>query len=116
MKEFEIEKKIVSENVRGCVSSLVDLLDGDGLTAIEKLDDNYYRDNDYYDEENDEYVEIMEYWLVTPWLGSKLAEKGEIVWHDNYSFALWGRQTSGQAIFLDGVIEEIAKDLKEVGA
>jgi len=54
-----------------------------------------------------EYTEIYEYWAVTKWLAEKLKEKGEVVF-ELWDFHVWGRQTTGQAIKLDPVIQEIA--------
>ena len=55
----------------------------------------------------DENSEIMEWWLVTPYMAELLKEKGEVILsaHDCY---WWGRTTSGQALYMDGVIQEIA--------
>lgn len=50
--------------------------------------------------------EALEHWVVSEWLGEKLAEAGEIV-GEFAGFTIWGRTCSGQAIFLDGVIEHI---------
>jgi len=55
-------------------------------------------------------AEIMEYWIVTNWLGDKLEEQREIV--ENFlGFTIWGRQCTGQAIYLDDVISNICKQL-----
>ena len=56
--------------------------------------------------------EIYEYWAVSSWLAEKLKERGEIV-IDSYP-DIWGRQTTGQAIKLDGVIRSIAQWLYEL--
>ena len=55
----------------------------------------------------DENSEIMEWWLVTPYMAELLKEKGEVILSD-YDCCWWGRQTSGQALYMDGVIQEIA--------
>ena len=55
----------------------------------------------------DENSEIMEWWLVTPYMAELLKEKGEVILSD-YGCCWWGRQTSGQALYMDGVIQEIA--------
>ena len=58
----------------------------------------------------DENSEIMEWWLVTPYMAELLKEKGEVIlsYYDCY---WWGRQTSGQALYMDGVIQEIAEQI-----
>ena len=58
----------------------------------------------------DENSEIMEWWLVTPYMAELLKEKGEVILSD-YDCCWWGRQTSGQALYMDGVIQEIAEQM-----
>ena len=55
----------------------------------------------------DENSEVMEWWLVAPYMADMLREKGEVILSD-YDCYWWGRQTSGQALYMDGVIQEIA--------
>ena len=55
-------------------------------------------------------LEVYEHWIVSDWLGRKLKARGEII-QDFAGFTLWGRCTTGQAIYLDGVIEEITAEL-----
>lgn len=57
-------------------------------------------------------AEIFEYWLVSNWLGEKLLEKGEPVLKCR-SACVWGRCCTGQAIALDGVINEITTETNE---
>ena len=54
--------------------------------------------------------EIYEFWSVSDWLYNKLKEKGEIVF-ECLDFNVWGRQTTGQAIKLDDVIQKIAEEI-----
>lgn len=57
-----------------------------------------------------EYGEIYEHWIVSDWLGRKLRERGHIV--ENYlGMTIWGRGCTGQAIYMDGVMEQICNDL-----
>lgn len=65
------------------------------------------------DSVNMEQVEIYEYWLVSQFLGEMLLKHGEPVYKRRGSW-IWGRKCTGQAIFLDGVIQEIAKDIYEI--
>ena len=58
----------------------------------------------------DENSEIMEWWLVTPYMAELLKEKGEVILSD-YDCYWWGRQTSGQALYMDWVIQEIARQI-----
>jgi hypothetical protein len=95
--------------------------DGDAMESLRrKADDQLdeYSPSDFqrFCSDNsvsmDDYVrEAYEHWIVTSWFADKLKEKGEIVgellnWH------IWGRCTTGQAILLDSVIEQIASDME----
>ena len=55
--------------------------------------------------------EIYEHWVVTDWLASKLEAQDELIVRDWHGLTLWGRATTGQAIVMDYVIQEIAKDI-----
>ena len=59
----------------------------------------------------DENSEVLEWWLVTPYMAELLKEKGEVILSD-YDCYWWGRQTSGQALYMDGVIQEIAEHMR----
>ena len=63
------------------------------------------------EEPEPEYHEILEYWIVSPWLGEKLKSHGEPVF-ERWSGWIWGRCCSGQAIFLDDVISEICCNME----
>lgn len=55
--------------------------------------------------------EAYEHWAITPWFGEKLKEHGEMV-GELFNLTIWGRCTTGQAISMDGVIREIASEMK----
>ena len=57
--------------------------------------------------QSDDPTEALEHWIVSKWLAYRLEEKGEMITHDFYGLAIWGRRCSGQAILLDGVIKQI---------
>lgn len=57
-----------------------------------------------------EYNEIFEHWIVSEWLGRKLSERGHVV--ESYlGLTIWGRPCTGQAIYMDGVMEQICNEL-----
>ena len=58
----------------------------------------------------DKNSEIMEWWLVTPYMAELLKEKGEVILAA-YGCCWWGRQTSGQALYMDWVIQRIAEQM-----
>lgn len=53
--------------------------------------------------------EVLEWWLVTPYLARKLNDEGEVIL-EQYGCHWWGRLTSGQAIYLDSVMQSICGD------
>jgi len=70
--------------------------------------------NDYEDDGGEpELIEALEFWIVMPWFGDELKKRGEIVNEDFLGFCIWGRTTSGQAISLDWVVQDILKDIVE---
>ena len=48
--------------------------------------------------------DVMEWWLIDSWLAERLKEQGEVI-IEEYGCYWWGRQSSGQAIYMDGVIQ-----------
>ena len=61
-------------------------------------------------EENREAQETYEWWVVSEWLEIKLRLQGEPILSNNYG-KWWGRCATGQAIFLDGVINEMYNEI-----
>lgn len=57
-------------------------------------------------------VEIYEWWAVSGYLARKLEAAGEVVLEGE----IWGRQGSGQAISMDGVIRGFAAELGDAWA
>lgn len=53
--------------------------------------------------------EVFEHWSVSSWLASELEKRGEKVARDWYGHYVWARTTTGQAISIDGVIEDIVR-------
>lgn len=55
--------------------------------------------------------EVFEHWAISDWLADKLEAKGEKVERDFANLTVWARTTTGQAIYCDGVIKDIAREL-----
>ena len=84
------------------------------LKALEDDDAPFmYEDivNLYADDEAEEPQEIYEWYRVDSWFCEKLKEKGEPVIESGW-WCYWGRTCTGQAILLDGVIDEITMELE----
>ena len=80
----------------------------------EVVETMYTYANPYEDDGGEpELVEALEFWIVQDWFGDELKKHGEIVNKDFLGFCIWGRTTSGQAISLDYVVQDILKDIVE---
>lgn len=66
---------------------------------------------DEYDNLDYEYNEVYEYWFVTGYLFDKLKDYGQVVCDSPYGY-IWGRQTTGQSILLDGIISRICAEME----
>ena len=58
----------------------------------------------------EEYDEVLEWWLVTPFMADMLKNNGEVILAA-YDCYWWGRQTSGQGLSMDWVIQKIAEEM-----
>lgn len=59
------------------------------------------------DEPESEPQEIFEWWLVTDYLSKQLNNHGEPILKNDFG-TWWGRTTTGQSVYMDGVIQSIA--------
>ena len=55
--------------------------------------------------------EVFEHWIVSSWFAGKLKEQGESV-GELFGLTIWGRTTTGQAIAMDSVIQQIAANME----
>jgi len=84
------EKQLVEYHVLDNQSAVISALANSNLIEDEAI----YNDD------------VLEWWLVTPTLARWLTAEDEIILEDLGCF-WWGRQTSGQAIYIDSVITDI---------
>lgn len=67
--------------------------------------------SEYEPSEGAEYFEtprdIYEWWLVSSWLADQLADMGEPVIRNGFGY-WWGRTCTGQALLMDGTLQEVA--------
>lgn len=75
---------------------------------------NHLRDTDWFEDFCQELnldphqTEIFEHWIISDWLADKLEAKDQVTDKGFHGLTIWGRPTTGQAIALDHVIQEIA--------
>ena len=58
-----------------------------------------------------EYTEVCQWFIVNKRFAEKLRKQNEVIIETPNNY-IWGRQTFGQEIFLDGVISQIALDME----
>ena len=82
------------------------ILDNQNLVIEElmKHDECLWDELENFDEDTD----VLEWWLVTPFMADMLKNNGEVILAA-YDCYWWGRQTSGQGLSMDWVIQEIAR-------
>jgi len=106
--QLSIEKFVEREVIYSVSNLIWHLLSEDA--ERENLFDQFPHFFESLDDEG-EPIEIYEHWIVTDWFVDKLIEHGESVEKDFFGLSIWGRTTTGQAIYLDSVIEDIYHDL-----
>jgi len=104
MENQDYREKLVQREVVYNVSFLIQEL----INKPEFFEDL----SDLFGEEDAEgnMTEVFEYWIVTPWLAEKLKAHGELV-TEFFNLDIWGRQTAGQLISEDDIIEDITRKL-----
>lgn len=55
--------------------------------------------------------EVYEHWAVTQWFAEKLIAQGERVDTDFAGLNIWARTATGQAIGMDGVVQNIYREM-----
>lgn len=108
----EIAERIVRNEVFCCVTEFVEFClkaDAQGVKGSPVTEDDLFSCENYREDEDGYWPEILEWYAVTYGLACDLKERGEIVLETGF-YHVWGRKTSGQAISIDGVIQEIAEN------
>jgi hypothetical protein len=117
---------ISTANPQNCSTANIDMEDKkEGLVNREVLcnvsylvtelmsQEKYFEDlSELFGQEDDDgnMPEVYEYYIVTPWFAEKLKAHGELV-TEFFNLDIWGRQTSGQLVYMDAVIDDIARKL-----
>lgn len=118
MEQYQKAKELVRTDILQSVNMLIEAKypywfeDAENLyyTNDELLDMGYDED-ELEDVRYDNMKEVFEFWLVTDWLASKLREYNEVIIEVD-DLVIWGRTCTGQAIYVDGLIQEIAEDYR----
>lgn len=96
-------KSLVERTIGACQSSLVEKALENGFFSFEDIENLY--------DSEEQAQEIYEWWIVDSGMAQCLKEQNEPVLENEYGI-WWGRTTTGQAIYLDYVIQEIYRSLQ----
>jgi DNA-binding Lrp family transcriptional regulator len=114
MKNLTLQQKadqLVKEHILTRVNSIVEEIAKHNPDA-DAVWDVYYPSG-LLEEMQEMYSEVsqppeaQEFWAVSDYLADELLKRGEAVSKDFWGLNVWGRCTSGQAIAMDAVIQEI---------
>ena len=99
-----LEASMYGEKIFGGVE--LDNIENLYITDEETAKDYGFASLEAMQDSGEDRQEIYEWWFVSRWLYERLRKAGEPVIDSDYGY-LWGRTCTGQAIFLDAVIEQI---------
>ena len=97
-EQREVEKRIDQEILKNCTFLMSDLL--------EKQLIEYEEIKNYYNEDEEKYKDVFEWYFISEWLFNQLNKKKAVVISSEYGF-IYGRACTGQALYLDGIFQEI---------
>lgn len=109
-KEITLQRKVREFVEREITQNVSQLITFHIETDIDRIMEFFPNLIIGYDE-NDEPIDIYEYWIVTKWFADKLKEQNEVIEDNFHGLTIWGRTTTGQAISMDSVIQEIYQKL-----
>ena len=106
MNDFEKAKELTDKHVYCCVSSWMDNEFKHNDAPTDDIENLYGEEIEGEDEPT--MKEVFEWYVVSDWLADKLAGQGQVVIREHeYLPTLWGRTTTGQAVYVDGVFQRI---------
>lgn len=110
-------RALVSREVFYCVSTLISELAKKAEAFPEYQEDIYNlcwqpATEEEIKEGYEDGSEVFEHWIVSDWLADRLEKKGCVIARDFFGMTVWGRTTTGQAIFIDSVICDIYDDVQ----
>ncbi len=108
---FDYVKEYHSESLDDLKTAMREWYENDGCEEAGPYDFYYGDYIEHLKNTEQEYQEVLQWFIVTDWLAAKLSAIGEpILSTDNHK--VWGRTCYGQAIELDGTIQEIFRGLE----
>mgnify|MGYP003132173664 FL=1 len=100
-KQQEFTERIINQDIFTLCNELVEYA---------SINDDYIEFDNSYDEENDEYCEIFQYFIVSEWLYDQLFKIGGCV-AEFKGFYIWGRCDFGQSMDMNSELKQIAKNI-----
>ena len=102
-------RDFVYNNIHLNISRLVDNQIHHFHNSDKHLEEFNYDNIEWPIDEEDNYIEVFEWWAVSDYLAKKLLSKGELIIESGL-LNIWGRTTTGQSITMDYTIREIYKE------
>lgn len=96
-------EQLVAQDIYLCQSSLITKLLNERVFSFDDIEQAY-------DDEIDDYKDILGWWAISERLMIRLRMHNEAIIDNEYG-TWWGRCTSGQAIYMDSVIQDIANEV-----
>lgn len=114
---LNITKRILEHDILANQTALIEheyFFEMTSYTPYEEAENLFIpSDNPNCEFEGEELQEPLEWWLVSKWLHDKLTPLGFVTLQTDWGY-YWGRTTSGQAIELDGVLQEVARQICKI--
>jgi hypothetical protein len=114
-KIVEIVEKNILVNANWAMASLIKIACGEiepDSTPFSICEAEEFMKRTSSNQENGEYLEFYECWVVNKILSYHLKQAGEFVINTNNYGSFWFRTCTGQAIYLDTVVKEISKKMR----
>ncbi|MCH7471804.1 hypothetical protein IIA79_02500 [bacterium] len=92
------------------LDALATLLDAGGLDGKELRDST--AEYDALTAADGQPPEVLEWWIITAWTAEQLQALGEVVMESPHGVWLWGRQCTGQAVYMDHCWGAIAEGME----
>ena len=102
-KEQELTESIINRDVFTLCNELMEYA---------SVNNDYIEFDNSYDEENDEYIEIYQYFIISEWLYEELSQIGGCV-AEFKGLYIWGRTDFGQGMDMNQELKTIAKNVIE---
>ena len=94
-------------HVYACATQLIEVVSRLDFVEFDEWFTDLFRLPDTDEDSDEEYQDPVTFYIVSEWFAARLRERGHPATHDFYGINVWGRRACGQALYIDGVVEDI---------